>query len=93
VAIKGNEVLKIQCDESSPLANLLQKHEKPNTYTSSSGEAESSFKFIESIDGAKTSSEGLLDFSASSLVSLLSESEKSSWKLQTGKQLVYKIDS
>jgi len=92
VAKIGNGVLKNQCDEISALANLLKKHEKLKTYTSSSGEAESSFKFIESIDGTKTSSEGLLDFSftASPLVSLLSESKKSSWKLQTRKQLVTK---
>jgi hypothetical protein len=61
-----------------------QKKEKSsNTYTSSRG-AESSFKFIASMDGARTSSKGLLGVSlgSSSEESPVRESDNSSYNMQ-----------
>lgn len=65
---------------------LQKKEESFNSYSSSGG-AESSFKFIASMDGARTSSNGLfgVSLSSSSLESLIRESENSSYIIQTGK--------
>jgi hypothetical protein len=65
------------------LCETAKERKSPNTYASSGG-AESSFKFIASMDGAITSSKGLLGVSLgrSSLSSLVWESENSSYNIK-----------
>lgn len=65
------------------LCRTVKERNSTNTYTSSGG-AESSFKFIARMDGAITSSKGLLGvlLGSSSIESLVWESENSSYSIQ-----------
>lgn len=78
-----NEPVSYEPPEKQSIQSINCKIKFQNTYTSSTG-AESSFKFIASKDGSRTSSRGLLccSFGSSSFTSLVWEAQNKSYTMQ-----------